>query len=148
MSLDPRQEEVLNALRPPRDFPPGDGAWRTLIAESVIGTDFDDLSEQAREAWAYMVNEKALGAAILYGRSVAEVRAAANDPRGTNIENGDLFEHLEEALRPNLSALHADAHAALLRAIERMAIVEQDVFKLAALADAYMTLPAPGEDEV
>jgi hypothetical protein len=48
---------------------------------------------------------------------------------------------------PDTRRLHAHAQAALLRGIERMAEQASDPEALARLADAYLTLPSPFEDD-
>ncbi len=56
---------------------------------------------------------------------------------------------LDDALRlPDTRRLHAYAQAALLRSIERMAEAAPDAETVARLADAYLTLPGPDEDDL
>jgi hypothetical protein len=165
MTLEDWQQEFISS----RNDVPGleRGVWEQILA-SVLFDEGPLTKEEAVERMAVLAQEaknRDYMAFIRVGRAQADLnhviaeRAAhvANDDAPvTPSEPEDLHPDLDsifggafdDFLRlPDTRRLHAQAQAALLRSIERVAEGAQDADTLNTLADAYLRLPSPDEDK-
>ncbi len=85
----------------------------------------------------------------LIGRYQEAEKARQSSEERPGLLDPDAFAELAREFDtfPDLRRLHAYAKAAILAAIQRLAESATDVADVASLADAYMTLPSPNEDE-
>jgi hypothetical protein len=144
------QAARLAALDPPDGFTGTAEDWRGLVAY-MLETPPVEIDPSVEDAWERFVVGAENSAWLMFalGNDVGslEVRPAEDaSPSPGLADTQDLFARLQNELRrPDVRAMHLDVQAALLRAIERAADSTSDVRDLGALADAYLTLPAPDE---
>lgn len=93
---------------------------------------------------------KAHGGAVTLasGSTIASASASASTP-DEHPEIAAFSAMADEIMRtPNVRTLHGYAQVALLNAIQRAAETAETPEDIRLLADAYLTLPSPGEDDL
>jgi hypothetical protein len=140
--------------------------WHAVLARVLFdeGPMTTDDTVEALAALAEVGKHRDYFAFIRVGRAQADLSqviatresAAAAESSGTPSTAAPVHPDLEDMfggsldglLRlPDTRRLHAHAQAALLRGIERIAEAATEAETLGALADAYLTLPSPDEDD-
>lgn len=160
--LEPWQEEFLNSLRSLPGMKRAE--TREVVAEMFFAPDDDE--EHFHRAWEKLSAHSDPLFVQMRFFEVGRIREfllswterdehakpdSERDPFDADVDptltafGQDVLR--EVARTPNTRRLHAGAQAAVLRAIERLADRADTVDDVRGLADAYMTLPTPGEDD-
>jgi hypothetical protein len=104
-----------------------------------VGEEIDLMKQSVRMYHVGRLSQKANDLQASFGKAL---EGPSLDP-----SLNELFSEAAWTRLPDVARLHANAQASILRAIQRAADDTTDADVLRQLSEAYLTLPAPREDE-